>query len=87
MTTSLGLRPWIPVILAAIAGLWFELVRKAVPEPYLVSFERSNRVIPIKADPCVKDEVFHVRQAQNYVQGNWRVWDPKITTPPGLCVL
>ncbi|KAK4610058.1 Dol-P-Glc:Glc(2)Man(9)GlcNAc(2)-PP-Dol alpha-1,2-glucosyltransferase [Fulvia fulva] len=30
------------------------------------------------------DEVFHVRQAQHYCQGHWDVWDPKITTPPGL---
>ncbi|KAL2059528.1 hypothetical protein ABVK25_000821 [Lepraria finkii] len=30
------------------------------------------------------DEVFHVRQAKNYVQGKWNIWDPKITTPPGL---
>ncbi|KAL2040465.1 hypothetical protein N7G274_006908 [Stereocaulon virgatum] len=62
-----GIRPWIPVVLAAIAGFWFELVRKAVPAPYL-------------------DEVFHLRQAYNYVYGNWRVWDPKITTPPGLYI-
>ncbi|KAK5138358.1 hypothetical protein LTR08_003419 [Meristemomyces frigidus] len=33
------------------------------------------------------DEVFHVRQAQQYCNGNFRVWDPKITTPPGLYVL
>ena len=31
-----------------------------------------------------KDEVFHIRQAQAYVQGKWQIWDPKITTPPGL---
>ncbi|KAL9127245.1 MAG: hypothetical protein Q9217_003843 [Psora testacea] len=31
-----------------------------------------------------QDEVFHIRQAQAYVQGKWHVWDPKITTPPGL---
>ncbi|EME44353.1 glycosyltransferase family 59 protein [Dothistroma septosporum NZE10] len=30
------------------------------------------------------DEVFHVRQAQHYCQNHWHVWDPKITTPPGL---
>ncbi|KAL9630276.1 MAG: hypothetical protein Q9164_006499, partial [Protoblastenia rupestris] len=30
------------------------------------------------------DEVFHIRQAQAYVQGKWHIWDPKITTPPGL---
>ncbi|KAK5171057.1 glucosyltransferase [Saxophila tyrrhenica] len=33
------------------------------------------------------DEVFHVRQAQNYCQNRFDVWDPKITTPPGLYLL
>ncbi|KAK1057176.1 glucosyltransferase [Friedmanniomyces endolithicus] len=33
------------------------------------------------------DEVFHVRQAQHYCQGHFEVWDPKITTPPGLYLL
>ncbi|KAF2161619.1 glycosyltransferase family 59 protein [Zasmidium cellare ATCC 36951] len=33
------------------------------------------------------DEVFHVRQAQHYCNGNFEIWDPKITTPPGLYVL
>ena len=30
------------------------------------------------------DEIFHVPQAQAYWAGNWTVYDPKITTPPGL---
>lgn len=30
------------------------------------------------------DEMFHVRQAQAYCDGDWQFWDPKITTPPGL---
>ncbi|KAH0543446.1 hypothetical protein FGG08_002211 [Glutinoglossum americanum] len=30
------------------------------------------------------DEVFHVPQAQAYCKGKWHIWDPKITTPPGL---
>ncbi|KAF1810178.1 hypothetical protein P152DRAFT_101638 [Eremomyces bilateralis CBS 781.70] len=30
------------------------------------------------------DEVFHVRQAKAYCDGNFKQWDPKITTPPGL---
>ncbi|KAK3626580.1 glucosyltransferase [Elasticomyces elasticus] len=33
------------------------------------------------------DEVFHVRQAQVYCRGRFDVWDPKITTPPGLYLL
>ncbi|QRV76700.1 alpha-1,2-glucosyltransferase [Ceratobasidium sp. AG-Ba] len=33
------------------------------------------------------DEPFHIPQAQAYCGGNWDVWDPKLTTPPGLYVL
>ena len=33
------------------------------------------------------DDVFHVRQAQHYCAGNWHIWDPKITTPPGLYLI
>ncbi|VDO51566.1 unnamed protein product [Schistosoma margrebowiei] len=36
-------------------------------------------------DPYM-DEVFHVRQTLKYIQGNWKFWDRKITTPPGLYV-
>ncbi|KAM3076787.1 glucosyltransferase [Clarireedia jacksonii] len=32
------------------------------------------------------DEVFHIPQAQAYCRGDWLVWDPKLTTPPGLYV-
>ncbi|PVF95067.1 hypothetical protein CPB86DRAFT_739413 [Serendipita vermifera] len=34
-------------------------------------------------DPYM-DEPFHAPQAQAYCEGKWDVWDPKITTPPGL---
>ena len=33
------------------------------------------------------DEIFHVRQAQHYCARNFTVWDPKITTLPGLYLL
>lgn len=33
------------------------------------------------------DEFFHLRQAQVYCAGDFFVWDPKITTPPGLYLL
>ncbi|KAL0648892.1 hypothetical protein Bca4012_047183 [Brassica carinata] len=33
------------------------------------------------------DEIFHVPQAQQYCNGNFRSWDPMITTPPGLYYL
>ncbi|GAM87218.1 hypothetical protein ANO11243_052400 [Dothideomycetidae sp. 11243] len=39
-----------------------------------------NATVP---DPYL-DEVFHVRQAQKYIDGKYLEWDPKITTPPGL---
>ncbi|KAK4468927.1 hypothetical protein MN116_007593 [Schistosoma mekongi] len=32
------------------------------------------------------DEIFHVRQTLKYIQGDWKSWDNKITTPPGLYV-
>lgn len=31
--------------------------------------------------------MFHVRQAQHYCRNEFAVWDPKITTPPGLYLL
>ncbi|CAN6600657.1 dol-P-Glc:Glc(2)Man(9)GlcNAc(2)-PP-Dol alpha-1,2-glucosyltransferase [Trichomonascus vanleenenianus] len=33
------------------------------------------------------DEIFHVPQTRQYCAGDWKTWDPKITTPPGLYVL
>ncbi|KAL3417071.1 alpha- glucosyltransferase alg10 [Phlyctema vagabunda] len=30
------------------------------------------------------DEIFHIPQAQAYCDGQYDVWDPKLTTPPGL---
>lgn len=33
------------------------------------------------------DEIFHVPQTQQYCAGHWDVWDPKITTFPGLYVV
>jgi alpha-1,2-glucosyltransferase len=36
------------------------------------------------ADDHLQDEEFHVRQALVYAENRFAVWDPKITTPPGL---
>ena len=33
------------------------------------------------------DEVFHVPQAKHFCAGRFHVWDPKITTFPGLYLL
>jgi len=32
----------------------------------------------------LKDEPFHIPQAQAYCRDAFTEWDPKITTPPGL---
>ncbi|GAB4833806.1 hypothetical protein Ancab_032055 [Ancistrocladus abbreviatus] len=42
-----------------------------------------NRIVP---EPYM-DEIFHVPQAQQYCEGNFKSWDPMITTPPGLYYL
>lgn len=60
------------VAVAAIVSLW------VVPVSVLV-----NRVVP---EPYM-DEIFHVPQAQQYCRGDFRSWDPMITTPPGLYYL
>ncbi|KAK9789925.1 hypothetical protein WJX73_006242 [Symbiochloris irregularis] len=36
--------------------------------------------------PAYMDEVFHVRQTQQYCKGDFASWDPKITTFPGLYI-
>ncbi|QRV91531.1 alpha-1,2-glucosyltransferase [Ceratobasidium sp. AG-Ba] len=48
----------------------------------MVAKEVNNLVL----EPYM-DEPFHIPQAQAYCGGNWDVWDPKLTTPPGLYVL
>ncbi|MED6187266.1 hypothetical protein PIB30_074786, partial [Stylosanthes scabra] len=60
------------VALAAVVSSWVILVTILV-----------NRVVP---DPYM-DEIFHIPQAQQYCKGNFRSWDPMITTPPGLYYL
>ncbi|KAG2262378.1 hypothetical protein Bca52824_069457 [Brassica carinata] len=57
---------------AAITSLW------VIPMSMIV-----NHIVP---DPYM-DEIFHVPQAQQYCSGNFRSWDPMITTPPGLYYL
>ncbi|KAM7534911.1 hypothetical protein Aperf_G00000116400 [Anoplocephala perfoliata] len=43
-------------------------------------------VNPIQPTPYM-DEEFHAEQTLAYVNGDWRTWNPKITTPPGLYLL
>ncbi|CAN4116084.1 unnamed protein product [Withania somnifera] len=42
-----------------------------------------NRIVP----EHYMDEIFHIPQAQQYCKGNFRSWDPMITTPPGLYIV
>ncbi|KAF4377550.1 dol-P-Glc:Glc(2)Man(9)GlcNAc(2)-PP-Dol alpha-1,2-glucosyltransferase isoform X2 [Cannabis sativa] len=57
---------------AVMVSLW------VIPISILV-----NRIVP---EPYM-DEIFHMPQAQQYCKGNFRSWDPMITTPPGLYYL
>ncbi|CAJ1798731.1 unnamed protein product [Sphenostylis stenocarpa] len=60
------------VVLAAIMSLC------VLPATIMV-----NRIVP---GPYM-DEIFHIPQAKQYCKGNFRSWDPMITTPPGLYYL
>ncbi|KAH3671933.1 hypothetical protein OGAPHI_000119 [Ogataea philodendri] len=46
-------------------------------------FDKANEVV----NYSFIDEIFHVNQAEEFWNGNFHVWDPKITTPPGLYYL
>ncbi|KAF8851649.1 hypothetical protein BDZ45DRAFT_717315 [Acephala macrosclerotiorum] len=52
---------------------------------YLLASFWQRQVTEIVPDPYL-DEVFHIPQAQAYCVGVYDVWDPKLTTPPGLYV-
>lgn len=52
----------------------------------LVSFCVNLFVNTVVIRPYM-DEIFHIPQAQKYCLGNFKHWDPKITTPPGLYLL
>lgn len=81
---------------AAIVSMWVIpvsfLVNSIVPEPYMVRIITCvvniilNFEYPAIAltQGYVQDEIFHIPQAQRYCRGNFRSWDPMITTPPGL---
>ena len=40
-----------------------------------------------RVNEAYMDEIFHVPQAQAYCNGQWRHWDDKITTFPGLYIV
>jgi alpha-1,2-glucosyltransferase len=74
---------FVPVFLTifSFATVWADQVTTFVPEPYLVS--QPMLVLGLTFNPT-QDEVFHIPQAQAYCAGRYDVWDPKLTTPPGL---
>ena len=45
----------------------------------------STRWLTCVLSPSRQDEIFHIPQAQQYCRGYFLEWDPKLTTPPGLC--
>ncbi|EPS44082.1 hypothetical protein H072_1904 [Dactylellina haptotyla CBS 200.50] len=51
-----------------------------------ISIYTAIKVNAVVTDPYL-DEVFHIPQAQKYCLMNFRDWDNKITTPPGLYLL
>ena len=65
----------------SFATFWAEQVTTFVPEPYLV----CQHILDVSfTSNRIQDEVFHIPQAQAYCAGRYDVWDPKLTTPPGL---
>ncbi|KAG9228252.1 DIE2/ALG10 family-domain-containing protein [Amylocarpus encephaloides] len=50
---------------------------------YLIASFWESQVTKIVNEPYL-DEVFHIPQAQAYCRAQYQVWDPKLTTPPGL---
>jgi len=73
---------------AAITSLWVIpmsiIVNHIVPEPYMVKKNLFRTWVPLSlwfcVDYCIcwilQDEIFHVPQAQQYCNGNFRSWDP-----------
>ena len=50
----------------------------------LVALACAAAILNRSVSEAYMDEPFHVGQTQAYCQGQWRAWDPKITTFPGL---
>jgi alpha-1,2-glucosyltransferase len=55
-------------------------LRSLLPILVTIWLYQVNKTVP---EPYL-DEIFHIRQAQAYCHGEYKTWDPKITTPPGL---
>ncbi len=68
-----------------ILHFWDHKIQTIVPEPYLVCYHSDLFSLQEDIAKYTQDEFFHVRQAKLWIEeGQWDVWDPKITTPPGL---
>ena len=78
------------MVYCTICVLVLKELNTIVTEPYMVrfiQFKRQYAPSQLTLFPCVRqDEPFHIPQAQAYCEGDYAKWDPKITTPPGLCV-
>jgi alpha-1,2-glucosyltransferase len=51
--------------------------------PNIIILYLFNTLVP---EPYM-DEYFHYNQFLQYSHNNFKHWDPKITTPPGLYIL
>jgi hypothetical protein len=67
-----------------LGWIWLSCVTVWAPEPYLVGSCSSHSSLWYLI--AAQDEVFHIPQAQKYCAGEYKAWDEKITTPPGLWV-
>jgi alpha-1,2-glucosyltransferase len=76
------------MVYCTICVLVLKELNTIVTEPYMASFIQFLQQVPGRLTllPCMQDEPFHIPQAQAYCEGDYAKWDPKITTPPGLCV-
>ncbi|PVH83256.1 glycosyltransferase family 59 protein [Cadophora sp. DSE1049] len=100
LASSISL-PWANKVLAWIASSLVMLDTPFSPLRVLKSFQVSvlvayvalyglakfwlSQVTKVVREPYL-DEVFHIPQAQAYCNGRYNVWDPKLTTPPGLYI-
>lgn len=73
------------LVFCGICVTIFKELNAIVLEPYMV-----ESILWFQLDQLywlagnLKDEPFHIPQAQAYCRGEFSTWDPKITTPPGL---
>lgn len=75
---------FVAALLAVIAAAFNNIV----PTPYMVGiFLTFGPDSHLKCFCDFQDEFFHFRQTNEYCNGNWHVWDDKITTLPGVYLI